>query len=186
MFLSANTVVYAKEYMTEEQIEMVTAGLDDNVYVLPTPEGGFITKSDGSNTFDPIQIATYGTQPMTVAQFKDYLRTFDISFELHHTRFRAAYPPVREHVLELYDSYYSNPFSGKGWRYGEIKFYPADGTGDYLLWEAIMDSGLVEDGKGVSIALPQAKPTYAYSKNGTYFKTYNPAKGSKYIVRNPE
>lgn len=189
MIVSANTVVYAAEYMTEEQIDIVTSGLDDNVYVLPTPEGGFITKSDGSNTFDAYQIATYGTQPMTVSQFKEYLRTFDISPNQQYnnnTAFRAAYPPFEKRVLKLYESYWSNPFSQSGWRYGELKFYPAKGTGDYLLWEAILDTGIVEDGVGVSIALSQATPTYVYSRNGTYFKTYNPAKGSRYIVRNPE
>ncbi|MEY8462614.1 hypothetical protein [Streptococcus merionis] len=188
--LSGNTVVNAEEYMTEEQIEMVTEGLDDNAYVLPTPEGGFITKADGSNDFHPEQITISGQQPMTVAEYKEYLKTFDISFENYPevpiSPFRAASPPTNNiRVLRTDEFYYSNPFSASGWRYGEIKFLPAGGTGDYLFWEAYIDSGIVEDGKGVAVEVYPGNGQYVYSLRGTYFKTWNPARGAFYKVSNP-
>lgn len=185
--LSITNVVLADEYLTVEQINKVTHGLSEDEFVLPTPEGGIIMNIDGSNNFSPDQLSEFGAS-MTVSEFKDYLGNLDISsLEIpnNNSSFRAAYAPSQIRVLYANQIYRSNPFSAKGWRYGELKFKPSFGTGDFLFWQPFGDSGVVEDGRGVSVSIYPGNNVSVYSKYGTYFKTYNPVPGSIYQVTNP-
>lgn len=101
------------------------------------------------------------------------------------TVFFGAWIPTRVHVLYPNQEYLSNAFYAKGWRYGEERFKPSWGSGDYLYWQAQGDSGLVEDGYGISVVVNDGGYVAVDSRKGTFFKTYNPRSGSRYKVSNP-
>lgn len=93
---------------------------------------------------------------------------------------------------------YSNPFSGKGWRFSEKSYLPADGTGSYLWWSTVYDDGRVgnytEAYATCYLAPVAGTPIYfndsAYgryiSKGGKamHYYTFNPISGSYYFVWN--
>ncbi len=188
VLFSAGNIVHAAEYMTEAQIEEITENLSDAQYVLPTSDGGVIMNMDGSDNFPEIQLASSEYKPMTVPEYKEFLKTFDISRESDlkpSIAFRGAYVPTEVRTLYANQSYLSNPFSASGWRYGELVFVPAWFTGDYLYWQVFGDSGRVDDRKGNSTPIEPGQTLPVYSKSGTYFRTYNPVNGSKYYVSNP-
>lgn len=174
--------------MTGEQIEQVTQGLKDDQYVLTTAGGGIIVNKDGSKSFPLEQVASEG-QIMTVAEYKQLLATqlFPGKMEVASsgTVFFGAWIPTRVHVLYPNQEYLSNAFYAKGWRYGEERFKPSWGSGDYLYWQAQGDSGLVEDGYGISVVVNDGGYVAVDSRKGTFFKTYNPRSGSRYKVSNP-
>lgn len=174
--------------MTGEQIEQVTQGLKDDQYVLTTAGGGIIVNKDGSENFPLEQVASEG-QIMTVAEYKQLLATqlFPGKMEVASsgTVFFGAWIPTRVHVLYPNQEYLSNAFYAKGWRYGEERFKPSWGSGDYLYWQAQGDSGLVEDGYGISVVVNDGGYVAVDSRKGTFFKTYNPRSGSRYKVSNP-
>ena len=156
-------------------------------YVLTTPSGGIITNKDGSDNFPPEQVASEG-KVMKVADYKKYLATQDISKNQESTSgtaFFGAWIPTRVHVLYPNQEYQSNAFYARGWRYGEERFKPSWGSGNYLYWQAQGDSGLVEDGYGISVVVNDGGYVPVNSRRGTYFKTYNPNTGSRYKVSNP-
>lgn len=187
VLLSTGTIVKAEERMTSQQIEQVTQGLEDDQYVLTTPGGGVITNKDGSDNFPSEQVASEG-KVMKVADYKKYLATQDISQNQETpsgTTFFGAWIPTRVHVLYPNQEYQSNPFYARGWRYGEERFKPSRGSGDYLYWQAQGDSGLVEDGYGISVVVNDGGYVPVNSRRGTFFKTYNPKTGSRYKVSNP-
>lgn len=186
--IAGKNSVKADEYMTGEQIEQVTQGLKDDQYVLTTAGGGIITNKDGSKNFPLEQVASEG-QIMTVAEYKQLLATqlFPGKMEVASsgTVFFGAWIPTRVHVLYPNQEYLSNAFYAKGWRYGEERFKPSWGSGDYLYWQAQGDSGLVEDGYGISVVVNDGGYVAVNSRKGTFFKTYNPRSGSRYKVSNP-
>lgn len=186
--IAGKNSVKADEYMTGEQIEQVTQGLKDDQYVLTTAGGGIITNKDGSKNFPLEQVASEG-QIMTVAEYKQLLATqlFTGKMEVASsgTVFFGAWIPTRVHVLYPNQEYLSNAFYAKGWRYGEERFKPSWGSGDYLYWQAQGDSGLVEDGYGISVVVNDGGYVAVDSRKGTFFKTYNPRSGSRYKVSNP-
>lgn len=186
--IAGKNSVKADEYMTGEQIEQVTQGLKDDQYVLTTAGGGIIVNKDGSKNFPLEQVASEG-QIMTVAEYKQLLATqlFPGKMEVASsgTVFFGAWIPTRVHVLYSNQEYLSNAFYAKGWRYGEERFKPSWGSGDYLYWQAQGDSGLVEDGYGISVVVNDGGYVAVDSRKGTFFKTYNPRSGSRYKVSNP-
>lgn len=186
--IAGKNSVKADEYMTGEQIEQVTQGLKDDQYVLTTAGGGIIVNKDGSENFPLEQVASEG-QIMTVAEYKQLLATqlFPGKMEVASsgTVFFGAWIPTRVHVLYPNQEYLSNAFYAKGWRYGEERFKPSWGSGDYLYWQAQGDSGLVEDGYGISVVVNDGGYVAVDSRKGTFFKTYNPRSGSRYKVSNP-
>jgi len=187
VILFTGTTAKAEERMTSQQIEQVTQGLKDDQYVLTTPSGGIITNKDGSDNFPPEQVASEG-KVMKVADYKKYLATQDISKNQESTSgtaFFGAWIPTRVHVLYPNQEYQSNAFYARGWRYGEERFKPSWGSGNYLYWQAQGDSGLVEDGYGISVVVNDGGYVPVNSRRGTYFKTYNPNTGSRYKVSNP-
>ncbi|WP_297665073.1 hypothetical protein [uncultured Streptococcus sp.] len=187
VILFTGTTAKAEERMTSQQIEQVTQGLKDDQYVLTTPSGGIITNKDGSDNFPPEQVASEG-KVMKVADYKKYLATQDISKNQENTSgtaFFGAWIPTRVHVLYPNQEYQSNAFYARGWRYGEERFKPSWGSGNYLYWQAQGDSGLVEDGYGISVVVNDGAYVPVNSRRGTYFKTYNPNTGSRYKVSNP-
>lgn len=187
VLFTSNVVVNAAEYLTDEQIEQIVAPLEEDYYVLPTPDGGLVMNMDGSPEFPEEQIEELG-EALTVPEYREYLKTLDISDEPAPTSTRvrrAAHVPTRRRIIYANQTYLSNPFSARGWRYGEWRFFPAFGTGDYLHWTALGDGGVVEDGQGVYAPMGAGELRIVYSRRGTYFKTYNPVPGSQYVVSNP-
>lgn len=182
--------VKADEHLTDQQIEQATKGLQDDSYILTTRFGGILYNQDGSGNFSADEIGESG-KVMKVAEYKQLLKNVDIS-ELQPQSsvtpgvyLFAGYAPAAFQTLRANETYRSQPFYFKGWRYGEARFIPELGTGDYLLWQAEGDSGIAEDGQGASATINPGAPQYVYSRRGTYFKTYNPLPGSVYIVSNP-
>lgn len=60
--------------------------------------------------------------------------------------FRSASPERASYnlrILAVGEVYMSDPFYHTGWRFSEVKFKPAEGTGTWLLWFALGDSGCV-------------------------------------------
>jgi hypothetical protein len=112
------------------------------------------------------------------------------------TLVRGSKPAKTVVTISDQGSVTSKPFSGSGWRFAGYIYKPSKGTGDYLQWQALGDSGnvgtesdaketyrvgtafgtaLYDDGYGQYFTGPGGKTT---------FYTYNPANGSKYRVQN--
>lgn len=182
--------VKADEHLTDQQIEQATQGLADDSYILTTRFGGILYNQDGSADFSADEIDESG-KVMKVSEYKQFLKNVDIS-ELYPQStvtpgvyLFAGYAPTSVQVIRANKHYRSQPFYLKGWRYGEARFIPEEGTGDYLLWQIEGDSGTVEDGQGVSVDVYVGQGRFVPSRLGTYFKTYNPLPNSRYIVSNP-
>ncbi|MGT2755987.1 hypothetical protein [Streptococcus ovuberis] len=71
------------------------------------------------------------------------------------------------------------------WYYNHRRALLFSGTAGFLYWQAISDSGNGVDGNGFTAPIGDGAYLAIHSKNGTYFKTYNPANGSYDIVSNP-
>lgn len=109
----------------------------------------------------------------------------------------GATPPESNtlRTLNYGDVYTSKPFSGSGWRFSNLQFKPASGTGKYLRWSSYVDSGRVgnyNEGyatkyggseQGTSV---KAGATIWNSEDGLgqIYYTYNPIAGTYYVVAN--
>ncbi|MGT2772619.1 hypothetical protein [Streptococcus marimammalium] len=171
-----------------KKIAVAVSELRDSDYILVSRTiGGYFRNYDGSNNFSQEEINAVDGIVMTLPEYKEYLKTVPVQSSNDSFTFTplAATPPRKSYNLPANKVYTSDPFTASGWRYGEFRFYPALGTGSYLYWSALGDSGLVENGYGISVAVYPGSYTPVYSGQGTYFKTYNPVRNSKYIVSNP-
>lgn len=88
-------------------------------------------------------------------------------------------------ILNKGASYLSKTFAGLGWEYAGFGFQPQDGTGAYLMWTSLGDSGRVGDLlqandnyqtgvlNGTVINSGQTKWVTGYQNRKTYY-TYQP------------
>ncbi|RLY01726.1 hypothetical protein EAF07_09130 [Streptococcus hillyeri] len=171
----------------------------DNQLVVALPEGGYIADNDGGSDFDPEIIKVNGGTLMTYAQYKTLpkINASIGAFELFPL-FRAASPSgATEKVIEYGKHYTSENFSGRGWRFSGYKFKPSSGSGTYLKWKAVNDSGMVGNydqafatysGQGTHGTFVSENQSLLIDGNykWQYFYTYNPKPGSYYIVYNKE
>ena len=99
------------------------------------------------------------------------------------------------YFLGANEHYLSGEFSASGWRFSNYMFKPESGTGDYLRWTSINDSGRVggyEDAQntlngivsGMELPIGQSR-WYSKGSAGQIYYTYNPVTGTKYLVENP-
>ena len=107
---------------------------------------------------------------------------------------RSASPSTSLYVLKGNTSYRSDAFSGSGWRFSNYYFKPASGTGEYLLWSSFIDGGRVGsyddacatlNGTLSGMELPVNTAKYYRNAGGQQYFTYNPIKGTYYVVSNP-
>ena len=142
-------------------------------------------KADEYMTGEQIEQVTQGLKDDQYVLIATQLFPGKMEVASSGTVFFGAWIPTRVHVLYPNQEYLSNAFYAKGWRYGEERFKPSWGSGDYLYWQAQGDSGLVEDGYGISVVVNDGGYVAVDSRKGTFFKTYNPRSGSRYKVSNP-
>lgn len=190
--LLTGNITKAETYLTNQQITQAVSGLKDSDYVLAFNDGGYISNKDGSANFSSEQISTMGGTIHTVKEFKQILKTIPMIDGQPRYAERGASAPAKSFVLMANQSYTSQAFSGKGWRYSGYSFHPVNATGSYLKWETFIDSGVVvtRTHGDVSIYPGQSKMIFSDALRGTYqwgsyYKTYNPIPGSYYRVSNP-
>lgn len=171
--------------------------MDQVVQVLP--DGGLISKDNGDANFDSgIVESNYGTlmtygEYLTLEAVDTSLGTLEFPFYRSASPAKAVQYPK---ILSSGESYTSQPFYESGWRFSESKFKAADGTGTWLLWTAVGDGGVVGN-EYEAYRTYQTKQSIGRAKieNGRsqyvdgqgswlFFYTYNPVKGSRYVVSN--
>lgn len=95
--------------------------------------------------------------------------------------------------IELDGYYMSNEFSGSGWRFSGYTFRPTPGTGDWLTYTSLGDSGRAGTAGDAQICLnggisgtelKTGVATYVNSKYWTNYFTHNPLPGTRYLVQN--
>lgn len=182
----------------KEITEPSTIQVNDSQLVQVLPEGGFIYNSDGSSTFDSGMVEQNNSSLMTYQEYKNLpSQNSSISgTELFRPMLRAASPHGQTgKVLARNETYVSDTFSGSGWRFSNLKFIAANGTGTWLRWTSINDGGRVghydaalDTYQGRSIrgtALQTGQSKYVDTQGDwLYYFTYNPVNGTKYMVEN--
>lgn len=175
--------------------------ISENQIVQVLPEGGYIAKDDGSSNFDSEMVQNNGGTLMTYGEYleKEQTDTSSDTFVVSYIQFRSASPSKASgnpKVLKLGEFYQSNPFYERGWRFSELKFKAADGTGTWLLWKTYKDGGVVgneweayqtyQSGQSIGRAKIEANQSQYVNGNGSwlFFYTYNPISGSGYTVYN--
>lgn len=95
------------------------------------------------------------------------------------------------YTLRSQAMYTSEAFTGSGWRFAGYKFVAASGTGQYLLWNSVYDSGLVgtvtqawSTKNGSPSGTEVGGLSGKYISGTTTFYTYNPAYSMHYVVAN--
>ncbi|WP_394406080.1 hypothetical protein [Streptococcus sp. 20-1249] len=177
---------------------IINSAVDENQIVQVLPEGGYIVNIDGSSNFDE-SLVEYNNG--TLMKYSDYrlLDAIDTSLPSYpFPFFRSASPDKavqNPKILANGETYRSQPFSGKGWRFSELKFKAKPSTGSWLLWTSIGDSGLVgneweayrtyQGTRTYRAALESIVPQYVNGDNSwLFYYTFDPVIGSKYEVSN--
>lgn len=209
-----DTMKFSTEsFETEQYIEDIFSGMNDSDKVLEAPRGGYFSGEGDINGYDESGnlIITHNveTDPnsITVAEAKEKIASSAENksmLNLPMFGLRGATPPTVVYELRAEQSYKSDDFSGSGWRYSGYKFLPSAGTGSFLRWNTFNDDAKVMMGyESWLISMGAANPNnvgqpiyrgYTYWKSWTeiangavqpqvYF-TFNPVRGSYYIVAN--
>lgn len=147
MFLSLfNVTAFAAE-SADPTLEAYGITVIDEQIVQVLPEGGFIANADGSSEFDPANVENNKSILMTYAEYKALeKKESSLPYPELSVMTRSASPDRAVNnpkILSANEYYRSADFSGKGWRFSNIKFRAADGTGTWLRWTAIGDGGCV-------------------------------------------
>lgn len=164
------------------------------------PEGGFIANGDGSSEFDPANVENNKSILMTYAEYKALeKKESSLPYPELSVMTRSASPDRAVNnpkILSTNEYYRSADFSGKGWRFSNIKFRAADGMGTWLRWTAIGDGGCVgneyeayqtyKSGQAISRkGLAKGQVAYVDGKGSwLFYYTYDPVAGSGYLVEN--
>ncbi|MDR0921120.1 MAG: hypothetical protein LBM95_01925 [Lactobacillales bacterium] len=182
-------------------------GMNDSDSLLILPDGEFLHGEVEISTIDEpekiLEKYNSNTDPKakTVAEIKRSWKTQPVELldnvikENDLLRGAAPAPLSALKTLVGGETYLSNGFSGRGWRYAESYYRPATGTGKFLRWETIKDSGIVGDredanktyrtGIGYGYKIYPGHPQSVTGINNTLtYYTYNPIKGSYYSVAN--
>ncbi len=173
--------------------------LSDDDKVLPMPDGGYLyggiveTNLDDESEVYAVYDSELDPSAITVKEAK---KLIEEDAKIPNKTPRQATPP---NVGSLYfvkanGYYFSDYFTGKGWRFSNYMFKPQDGTGNYLRWTSQADSGRVGNynnavstyngtTQGTSVG---ANQTIWFNGNsaGQIYYTYNPAQGTRYLVEN--
>ena len=195
------TPVFAAECPETGNVELpVTDTFFDQVgdeKVLPMPGGRFlygscvVTDLNNPDIILGIYDSEIDPEAVSVEEAKQIVNG-ERSFVSHMGR--SASPSTSLYVLKGNTSYRSDAFSGSGWRFSNYYFKPASGTGEYLLWSSFIDGGRVGsyddacatlNGTLSGMELPVNTAKYYRNAGGQQYFTYNPIKGTYYVVSNP-
>lgn len=187
LFALVALLFVGKSVFADQNTLKMYDGLDDNAYVLYTPDGGgFIMNKDGNPNFSEEQIKESNGEVVTVAQAKIYAANYT------PFTFRARTFPtiVRSRTLGA-NQVAKETVSGPGWQHSRFYYNPAPKTGAYLLWTSVKDSGVVYDSSQDIRALEANVPTYIMSDVnrgtalwGVAYKTYNAPEGTIVVIEN--
>lgn len=196
-FIIIFSVVLVSIFSVNVAAETLTENIPDEQLVQVLPEGGFIMKTDGSSEFNSELVRENNGSIMT---YKEYCslgnENVDTSWNPGETYFRATRPSgTNTKVLANGETYRSQVFSGRGWRFSNFGFRPASGTGYYLAWQTFVDDGRVGDYNsamrtysGTLKGTPLYRGTRRYVisnlETAMFYYTYNPIPGTYYIVQN--
>lgn len=212
MILSSLSTVSASETQSD-----LFVGYSENEKVLEMPNGGYLigeAELVDANSFNEltqdydIVYESYNskTDPnaITVAEAKeDILEEIANNENAVESRHGGSnIPDITKNtvVLKNNGSYLSTNFSGSGWQFSRYAFLSESSTGDYLLWSAIIDSGIVgsanqaiETKRASEQGVIQVQGTAIYpgvpqyvtrGRNPMIFYSYNPAANSQFKVEN--
>lgn len=169
----------------DQEIDEMFECFDSSKKVVHMPRGGFLQGYDTETNENAITIeeAKKIEKAERLAMEKGY------SVSLFGTNL-----PTEPYPLKTGQVYKSNSFSGSGWRLSGYKFKPEVGHGNRLYYTSKGDSanaGSLDDAKatingginsGTPLALNQPTPVISYGY--TCYYTWNPIKGSYYVVQN--
>lgn len=212
MILSSVSTVSASETQYD-----LFVGYSENEKVLEMPNGGYLfgeaelvdatSFNELTQDYD-IVYESYNskTDPkaITVAEAKeDILEEIASNENAVESRHGGSnIPDITKSTIVLKNkaSYSSTNFSGSGWQFSRYAFLSEASTGDYLLWNAIIDSGIVgsanqaiETKQASNQGVIQAQGTAVYpgtpqyvtrGRNPMIFYSYNPATNSRFRVEN--
>ena len=220
MILSSVSTVSASEMQydssSEAQYDLFT-GYSEDEKVLELPNGGYLigeaelvdatSFNELTQDYD-IVYESYNskTDPnaITVSEAKEdileELANNENAVEPRHGG--SNIPDITKNTIILKNngSYSSTNFYGSGWQFSRYAFLSESSTGDYLLWSAIIDSGVVgsanqaiETKQASDQGIIQAQGTAVYpgapqyvtrGRNPMIFYSYNPAANSQFKVEN--
>lgn len=200
--IGINAADYHEPYTTdyENMVDSMFEGLSEDDLVLEMPEGGFLYgQCEDYDVDDPtVLLGEYDSETdpnsVTVAEAKEILLS-QMNDEGIEPIGDAPPSNSKVRVLAYGDTYTSSPFSGTGWRFSNLQFKPASGTGNYLRWSSYVDSGRVGNynegyatkyGGSTQGTSVKAGQTIWNSEEGLgqIYYTYNPIAGTYYVVKN--
>lgn len=195
------TPVFAAEYHEPVVVNDTTSdAFFDQVgdgKVLPMPDGGFlygsciVTDLNNPDVILGIYDSELDPEAVSVEEAKQ-IASGEKTFVSHMGR--SASPSTSLYIVSANTTYRSDTFSGSGWRFSNYYFLPMNGTGDYLLWTSFIDGGRVGcfaeaystlNGTLAGMELPVNTAKYYKNPDGQQYYTYNPIKGTYYVVSNP-
>lgn len=190
--INSNTVI-------EKQLTNLFEGLPDNKLVVVYPDGSISYTNNVVADYPQELLNEEHAKIMDVSSAKQSVKNI-LSQPTYETR--QTSPGWSARKLKAGETYRSQRFSGKGWRFSGYSFYPALGTGPYLFFRSIGDDGrvgnyndamnLVMRGQLTGKAL-MAKDGWKYffvgdsvvsANNALGYYTYNPKPGTVYEVHN--
>ena len=180
--------------------EPTTIQIEDSQIIQVLPEGGFIYNSNGTSDYNEEMVQHNNSQLMTYQEHKEHiehsLQSSPLTLFEPSPGLLSADPfSQKGKVLADKEIYVSQPFSGSGWRFSNLKFIAANGTGRWLKWTSIYDGGRVGNynsaestysGRGLyGVELEVGRARYVDTRSDwLYYYTYNPVPGTRYIVEN--
>ena len=181
----------------DQIIEEMMATFDSSKKVLQLPDGGFVQGEiiEYEDESENAKITAYynselSKDAVSVARAKNILKSEAFKYNVGIPKISTYGSTIPTKPLTLGDgsSYKSSKFSASGWRYSELKFKPADGTGKWLLWTSCGDSAKVGTLWQAMIqtgtTLQPGTPTYVDATDWLMYYTYDPVKNSYYVVEN--
>lgn len=192
----------------QKEAEKLFGTLEESDSVLKLPDGGYLhgeAYDVDANNPEKV-IATYDSEAnpnaITVSEAKELIDNPTVNAPLGIATFGASPPPSSSfRYLANGAEYWSSKFSGSGWRFGEVAFMPAKGTGIYLGWQTFKDDGVVggpnqansTKAGSFSGSIVYVSQGYTYKTPGDYhpgfpyvmmYYTLNPISGTQYYVAN--
>lgn len=204
--LDNSTVTNADEISANANEDQIAkdrfSHLKDSDSLLVLPDGGFLHgEAIVTSNEDPNEVVAHynsATDPnaITVSQAREIMETNENKATFYDLEKvitpRATQPSGTTWGLSLGASYSSSAFTGSGWRFAGYLFKAINSAGPYLNWRAHIGSGVVgtatEAWNTYSSGVAIGEAIYAGGStrmSGTStFYTYNPVKGTYYVVSN--
>ncbi|AYG01040.1 hypothetical protein [Lactococcus allomyrinae] len=162
------------------EVNLEFANLQDSDKVIPQADGGYLYTANSASDSSAVTVAQAKTN--IIASYETSLQK--TSSALTIVPLSTSYP-VTAKALSPGDTYYSDTFSGSGWKYSGYKFYNTSGS-HYMLWENVNASGQVMDAGGTVLKYLGADASFVsvYDSYSIYqiYGIQNPGSSAAFYV----